>query len=104
MPTPEIYTYSQARSLHDHIPILPQGAHSWPGQCRPTPLSQWRAVAGSTSSSPPLVLISTDVGRHLSQQMSQQQEGTGVLDLALPLARQVLPMPLKRLEMVKVAL
>src|SRR3546814_7319290 len=69
--------------------VMPQGAHSEPGQFRPSPVAQWRAVAGSTSSSPPLVLISTDVGRHLSQQMSQQQEGTGVLDLALPLARQV---------------
>src|SRR3546814_19581144 len=65
--------------------VMPQGAHSEPGQFRPSPVAQWRAVAGSTSSSPPLVLISTDVGRHLSKQMSQQQEGTGVLDLAMPL-------------------
>src|SRR3546814_17754975 len=78
--------------------VMPQGAHSEPGQFRPSPVAQWRAVAGSTSSSPPLVLISTDVGRHLSQQMSQQQEGTGVLDLALPLASQVLPMPHNRSE------
>src|SRR3546814_17265541 len=66
--------------------VMPQGAHSEPGQFRPSPVAQWRAVAGSTSSSPPLVLISTDVVQHLSQQMSRQQAGTGALDLAVPLA------------------